>query len=99
MACPPAASNDPNDDLSVCHFPDDKEFVRVCRDAEAQARRTGSKAHFWWRGYRGTVAANLPPITVPGLKVRLMNALQKVNDKSPAETMVIIILIKKKLLH
>ena len=45
-------------------------------------------AHFWWRGYRGTVAANLPRITVPGMQVCLMNALQKVADRTVAETMV-----------
>ena len=79
------------DDFSICVFPEHRDFVTICRDAEAQARRTGQKAHFWWRGYRGTVAANLPPITVPGMEMRLMNALEKITNKSSSETMVIII--------
>ena len=60
----------------------------MCRDAEARANKHQAKAHFWWRGYRATVAPNLPPITLPGLEVRLMNALYKVDDKSVPETMV-----------
>lgn len=62
--------------------------MRICRDAEAQAHRTGQKTHYWWRGYRGTVAANLPPITVPGLEMRLMNALEKIANKTVPETLV-----------
>ena len=62
--------------------------MQVCLDAENEARRTGEKTHFWWRGYRGIVAPNLPPITVPGMEVRLMYALQKIPLKSTAETMV-----------
>lgn len=69
-------------------FPEHREFVTVCREAEAKAKRTGQKTHYWWRGYRGVVAANLPPITVPGLEVRLMNALGKIANKSIPEIMV-----------
>ena len=77
-----------NPDFSICHFPEHREFVSRCRDAENEAQRTGEKAIFWWRGYRGIVAANLPPITVAGLEIRLMNALAKINGKSVPETMV-----------
>lgn len=73
----------------MCHFMEHREFVRICRDAEAQARRTGQKVHYWWRGYRGVVAANLPPITTRGMELRLMTALSKIADKSVPEIMVI----------
>ena len=72
----------------MCHFPDHIEFVRRCRDAEAEAQRTGKKANFWWRGYRGTVAANLPRISVQNLEIRLMNALNKISSTSVPEKMV-----------
>ena len=77
------------DFYAICKFPEHKEFVNICRDAENQAIRTGQKTHFWWRGYRGIVAANLPPMTVSGMEVRLMNALSKIPMKNTAETMVI----------
>ena len=76
------------DYYKICMFVNHREFVQVCLEAQAQAQKTGQKTHFWWRGYRGIVAANLPPITVPGMEVRLMNALHKVALKSTAETMV-----------
>lgn len=60
----------------------------MCRDAEARANRHGTKAHFWWRGERTTVAPNLPTMTLPGLELRLMNTLYRVSDKSVPETMV-----------
>ena len=81
--------NEDSDDYSICVFQEHREFVKVCREAEAKAQLTGQKALYWWRGYRGVVAANLPPITLPGLKVRLMNALEKIPLKSKPETMVI----------
>ena len=76
------------DYYGICRFLEHREFVQICHEAETQAQTTGQKTHFWWRGYRGTVAANLPRITVPGMEVRLMNALHKVPLKSTAETMV-----------
>ena len=76
------------DYFSICMFKNHRDFVQVCLDAQGDARKTGQKTHFWWRGYRGVVAANLPPITVSGMEVRLMNALQKIPMKSTAETMV-----------
>lgn len=66
------------------------EFVRLCMKAEAEARNTGKKAIFFWRGYRGVMAANLPTATVPGMEVRLLNALNKISMKSVQETLVII---------
>ena len=80
--------NDDSEDFSICVFPEHREFVKVCREAEEKAKRTGNKTHYWWRGYRGVVAAHLPPITVPGLEVRLMNALDKIPNKSVPEIMV-----------
>ena len=76
------------EDFSICHFTEHREFIQLCRNAEAQAQQKGQKIHFWWRGYRGVVAANLPRMTVPGLEVRLMNALSKVSNKTISETMV-----------
>lgn len=76
------------EDYSICHFDEHRDFVQLCRNAEAEAQRKGQKIHFWWRGYRGVVAANLPRITVPGLEVRLMNALKKITDPSVPEIMV-----------
>ena len=76
------------DFYSICRFKEHREFIPICREAEAQAQKTGQKVHFWWRGYRGTIAGNLPRITVPGMEVRLMDALHKVPLKSTAETMV-----------
>lgn len=81
-------SNVRDGDYSICHFEEHKSFIVMCRDAEAQSRRTGEKTHFWWRGYRGVVGPNLPLITLPGMEVRLMNALAKVVDKSVPETLV-----------
>ena len=59
---------------------------------------TGNKTSFIWRGYQAVVAANLPPITVPEMEVRLMNALEKISNKTVSETMVkeIFFLIKLK---
>ena len=79
-------------DTALCHFPTHKQFLLECRIAELKAKRTGKNAIFWWRGYRGIVAPNLPPITSEGLEVRLMKALQKVNRTVP-ETMVFFLLI------
>ena len=79
---------DHNDDFSICVFPEHREFVQICRNAEAEAQRTGEKTTYWWRGIRGVMAANLPPMTVPGLEVRLMNALEKIPQKSIPETLV-----------
>lgn len=62
--------------------------MKICREAEAKAKTTGQKAQYWWRGYRGVVSATLPPITTAGMEVRLMNALEKIPNKSVAETMV-----------
>ena len=76
------------DDFSICHFPEHRDFVRICRQAEAEAKRTGNKTYYWWRGYRGVVAANLPLITRPGLEVRLLTALSKATDQSVPEIMV-----------
>ena len=56
--------------------------------AQAEANETGKKSIFLWRGYRGVLAPNLPPMTPPGVEVRLMNALQGISFKSTAETMV-----------
>ena len=83
------------EDFQICHFPEHKEFVIACRKAEAEAKRTGATTYFWYRGYRGVVAADLPTITLPGMEVRLMNALQKIPDKTVAEIMVNAIVIKK----
>ena len=77
-----------SDDYSVCHFPEHRDFVRICRQAEAEAKRSGKKTMYWWRGSRGVVAANLPPITTAGMEVRLLNALSKVTDKTIPETLV-----------
>ena len=77
-----------DDFYTICMFPNHREFVQICLDAESEARKTGQKTHFWWRGYRGIVAAKLPRITVRGMEVRLINALHKVPIKSTAETMV-----------
>lgn len=87
---------DTSEDYSICHFPEHRDFVRICREAEKEAHRTGQKTQYWWRGARGVVAGNLPPITSQGLEYRLMSALQKVSDKTVAETMVK--KIKKKVL-
>ena len=77
-----------DDDFSMCVFPEHKEFIQICRDAELEARRTGQKTNYWWRGYRGVIGANLPPMTVPGLELRLMHALDKIPDKTIPETLV-----------
>ena len=76
------------DDFSICVFPEHREFVRLCREAEAEAKRTGQKTTYSWRGTHGVMAANLPPMTVPGLELRLMNALEKVQHKTIPETLV-----------
>lgn len=76
------------DDYSICCFPEHKAFVRICRQAESEAKRSGEKTNYWWRGYRGVVAANLPPITLPGLELRLLTALSKATDLTVPETMV-----------
>lgn len=78
-----------DDFFAICRFGEHREFVQICLEAQSQAQRTGQKTQFWWRGYRGTVFANLPPITVPGMELRLVNALHKIPMKSTAETMVI----------
>lgn len=75
------------DDFSICHFPKDREFVIAVREAEKTAKSTGVRAPYYWRGYRGYVAPGLPPITVPGLQVRMMNAMQRIPLSVP-ETMV-----------
>lgn len=62
--------------------------MSLCRAAELKAKETGDKVAFHWRGYRGIVAANLPPITVEDLEIRLMNALNRISMKSVPETMV-----------
>ena len=87
--------NPSEEDYAICHFPEHREFVKLCRETEGEAKRTGQKSYFWWRGYRGVVAAHLPPITPPGLEMRLFNALQKISDKSVAETMVKILIYIK----
>ena len=79
---------DNSEDFSICLFPDHREFVKICREAEAKAHRTGQKSTYWWRGYRGVVAPNLPKITLPGMEVRLMNALEKIPNKSLPEILV-----------
>ena len=76
------------DDFSICVFPEHREFVQICRDAEAQAKRTGQKTIYWWRGIHGVMGAHLPPMTVPGLELRLMNALEKIPHKTIPETLV-----------
>ena len=77
-----------SEDYSICHFPEHRDFVRICRQAEAEAMRTRQKTYYWWRGYRGVVAGNLPPITLPGLELRLLTALSKATDQTVPETMV-----------
>ena len=77
-----------SDDFSICHFPHHREFVKAVRDAEKLAKDSGVRAPYHWRGYRGYVSATLPPITIPGLQMRLMNALQGINNISVPETMV-----------
>ena len=72
----------------ICHFPEYREFIRNCRKAEAEAKRTGKMVHFGWRGCRSTIAANLPTITTPGLELRMMNALHKISTKTIPETLV-----------
>ena len=74
--------------MSICVFPEHQEFIQICREAEAEAHRTGEKAIYLWRGYRGVIAANLPPMTVPGLELRLMHALEKIPNKTIPETLV-----------
>lgn len=73
-----------DDDFSVCDFPHHEDFVKAVREAEKIAQ-TGKRGLYFWRGYRGFVDPNLPPITLPGLKMRLMNALQRVSDISDSE--------------
>lgn len=77
-----------DDYISICHFPEHRDFVQACLNAEAEAKRCCEKQSFTWRGSRCTVGADLPPITIEEMEVRLMNALQKVDDRSIAETMV-----------
>ena len=81
-----------NEDFSICEFPHHKQFISIVREAEKKAQG-GEPAFYVWRGFRGFVSPNLPPITVPGLKVRLLNALQGIPDVSDAERKV-----KKKLI-
>lgn len=75
-------------DYVICHFPHHREFIDLVRKAEAEAKETGERRHYLWRGYRGFVAPDLPRITVPGLQIRMMNALHKIQVKTVAETMV-----------
>ena len=82
---PPMDSEPVPGDFSVCHFPQHKEFVILVRNAEKRARRDNTKAYYTWRGYRGFVSPNLPEITIPGMKMRLMNALRRISDISPSE--------------
>lgn len=72
----------------MCEFPEHVEFVKLCRQAQEVAQSSGQVTNFWWRGYKGVVAPNLPPIDAKTMYCRLMNALHKVNIKTVAETMV-----------
>lgn len=74
-------------DYSICQFSHHKEFVRAVREAERDAK-SGQNGYYTWRGYRGYVAPNLPPITSSGLVMRLMNALQQIPSISDPEKMV-----------
>ena len=77
--------DDDEDDFSICEFPEHRQFVIGVREAEKLAKQQGERAFYEWRGYRGFVAHNLPRITLPGLRMRLMNAMQRIPDLSPPE--------------
>lgn len=66
------------EDFTICQFSHHREFICAVREAERIANRSGEKGFYSWRGYRGFVGPNLPPITLAGLKMRLMNALLRV---------------------
>ena len=80
--------DDDDDDYSISPFSDHREFIDMVREAEREAMVNGEKSYYSWRGYRGYVGPQMPRITLPGLKMRLMNALQRVNDPSDPEKMV-----------
>lgn len=88
------SSNDRTDnttkehDYDICQFPDHRKFVDSVRIAEKEAKETGVRVPYLWRGYRGFVAPSLPPITVQELEVRLINALRRIPTLSVPETMV-----------
>ena len=75
------------EDFSICKFFHHREFIVAVREAEKIAQ-SGQRGHYFWRGYRGFVGPNLPPITLPGLKLRLMKALQRIPSLSNPEKMV-----------
>lgn len=85
---------DVDEDLSVSPFKDHLEFITLVRNAEKEAFEKGEKAVYSWRGYMGFVSPNLPKITSRGLKMRLLNALQRVVDQTHSEILVKIFLIK-----
>ena len=74
-----------DDDFTLCDFNDHREFIRLVRKAELDAKRNGVKGNYHWREYRGFVGPNCPPITKQELKIRLMSALQRIPNISNPE--------------
>ena len=94
---PTEVNRDGNDDedFTICEFRNHREFVQLVRAAERVAQN-GEKAFYSWRGYRGFVAPRLPTITLAGLKMRLLNALQRISPTSDPEKKVKYIKINNK---